>query len=55
MKFIDLVTQQQQIREKIEANIQGVLRHGQYIMGPEVKELEDKLAAYVGETMGSPS
>lgn len=48
MKFIDLVTQQRQIREKIEANIQGVLRHGQYILGPEVKELEDILAAYVG-------
>jgi len=48
MEFIDLHTQQQRIREKIEANIKTVLSHGQYIMGPEIKVLEGKLSAYVG-------
>jgi len=48
MEFIDLHAQQQRIRETIEARIRAVLDHGQYIMGPEIKELESKLAAYVG-------
>jgi UDP-2-acetamido-2-deoxy-ribo-hexuluronate aminotransferase len=48
MEFIDLAHQQRLIRESIETNIKTVLEHGQYIMGPEVKELEHKLAAYVG-------
>ena len=48
MDFIDLFAQQQRIREKLEANIQTVLRHGQYIMGPEIKELEQRLADFVG-------
>jgi UDP-2-acetamido-2-deoxy-ribo-hexuluronate aminotransferase len=48
MQFIDLSFQQQRIRERIEANVKAVLDHGQYIMGPEVKELEERLAAYVG-------
>ena len=46
--FIDLKTQQDLIRPALENNIHRVLHHGQYIMGPEVKELEEKLAAYVG-------
>ena len=48
MEFIDLHAQQQKIRETIEARIRTVLDHGQYVMGPEIKELESKLAAYVG-------
>jgi UDP-2-acetamido-2-deoxy-ribo-hexuluronate aminotransferase len=48
MEFIDLHAQQQRIRETIENRIRTVLDHGQYIMGPEIKELESKLAAYVG-------
>ncbi len=48
MEFIDLARQQQRIRETIEANIKAVLDHGQYIMGPEVKDLECRLAAYAG-------
>jgi UDP-2-acetamido-2-deoxy-ribo-hexuluronate aminotransferase len=48
MQFIDLKTQQERIRDKIEANIKNVLDHGKYIMGPEIKELEAKLASYVG-------
>jgi UDP-2-acetamido-2-deoxy-ribo-hexuluronate aminotransferase len=47
MEFIDLKTQQARIRDKIEARIKTVLDHGKYIMGPEVFELEEKLAEYV--------
>lgn len=48
MKFIDLATQQKRIREKIENNITKVLDHGQYVLGPEVFELENRLAEFVG-------
>jgi dTDP-4-amino-4,6-dideoxygalactose transaminase len=48
MDFIDLKTQQSRIKDSLSQNIQNVLTHGQYIMGPEVKELEVKLGAYVG-------
>lgn len=48
--FIDLKTQYQVLKAEINERIQRVLDHGQYIMGPEVKELEDKLAAYTGAT-----
>jgi|TARA_R100001015_G_C4635232_1_gene204149 UDP-2-acetamido-2-deoxy-ribo-hexuluronate aminotransferase len=46
--FIDLAAQQARIKDKIDAGIQRVLAHGQYILGPEVAELEEKLAAYTG-------
>jgi UDP-2-acetamido-2-deoxy-ribo-hexuluronate aminotransferase len=46
--FIDLAAQQDRIRPQIEAAIARVLAHGQYILGPEVAELEEKLAAYTG-------
>ncbi|MCX5855913.1 MAG: DegT/DnrJ/EryC1/StrS family aminotransferase [Deltaproteobacteria bacterium] len=48
MNFIDLAAQQRRIKEQVDQNIQKVLSHGNYIMGPEIKELESKLAAYVG-------
>ena len=48
MQFIDLKAQQDRIKDKIDQNIQNVLAHGKYIMGPEVKELEQKLADYAG-------
>ncbi len=48
MEFIDLKTQYQALHENINKRIQTVLDHGQYIMGPEVKELEDRLAEYTG-------
>lgn len=48
IEFIDLKTQQALLKDKIDANIQRVLAHGQYILGPEVAELEEKLAAFVG-------
>ena len=44
--FIDLKTQQEQIRLKIEERIKVVLDHGQYILGPEVKELEQQLSIF---------
>ena len=46
--FIDLKAQQQAILPLLMQRIQRVLSHGQYIMGPEVRELEERLAAYVG-------
>jgi len=46
--FIDLNRQQQRILPDIERRMAAVLKHGQYILGPEIAELESKLAAYVG-------
>ncbi|PZA00697.1 aminotransferase DegT [Gammaproteobacteria bacterium 2W06] len=46
--FIDLAAQQARIRPQIEQRIENVLRHGKYILGPEVTELEEKLADYTG-------
>jgi UDP-2-acetamido-2-deoxy-ribo-hexuluronate aminotransferase len=46
--FIDLKAQYEVLKPMIHARINTVLEHGQYIMGPEVKELEDKLAAFTG-------
>lgn len=48
MQFIDLVAQQARIKDKLDAGIQAVLSHGKYILGPEVSELEEKLAAFIG-------
>lgn len=48
MHFIDLEAQYRHLKEKINKRIQAVLDHGTYIMGPEVEELEQKLAEYVG-------
>jgi UDP-2-acetamido-2-deoxy-ribo-hexuluronate aminotransferase len=48
MDFIDLKTQYRALRESINGRIQKVLDHGQFILGPEVPELEERLAAYTG-------
>jgi UDP-2-acetamido-2-deoxy-ribo-hexuluronate aminotransferase len=48
MDFIDLKTQQQRIRDGLESAIARILDHGQYIMGPEIAELEKQLADFVG-------
>jgi UDP-2-acetamido-2-deoxy-ribo-hexuluronate aminotransferase len=48
MEFCDLRSQYQRLKSDIDAGIQRVLDHGQYILGPEVGELEEKLAAYTG-------
>lgn len=46
--FIDLKAQYKEIEDQIRQRIDAVLVHGQYIMGPEMYELEEKLADYVG-------
>ena len=46
--FIDLKTQYRALEESIKERMHKVLEHGQYIMGPEVRELEQKLEAYTG-------
>jgi len=48
IEFVDLKMQQDTIRPQLEQRIHRVLHHGTYIMGPEIKELEKKLADYVG-------
>lgn len=48
MDFIDLKSQYAALRDNINARIQAVLDHGQYILGPEVKEMEAALVAYTG-------
>ena len=48
MQFIDLKTRHRLIGDKINARIQNVMDHGQFILGPEVQEVEGKLAQYTG-------
>jgi len=48
VEFIDLKSQQKLIRKDIDSRIAAVLDHGQYILGPEIAELEQKLAQFVG-------
>jgi len=48
MQFVDLAAQQKRIRQQIESNIAAILDHGRYIMGPEIKQLEERLAEYAG-------
>ncbi|MCI4680465.1 DegT/DnrJ/EryC1/StrS family aminotransferase [Rhodoblastus acidophilus] len=48
MPFIDLAAQRARIADKIEAAVRRVIDHGAYIMGPEVYELEKRLAAFCG-------
>ncbi|WP_028578817.1 DegT/DnrJ/EryC1/StrS family aminotransferase [Desulfogranum japonicum] len=46
--FIDLKTQYRKLQPSIQQRMNTVLEHGQYIMGPEVRELEERLQAYTG-------
>ena len=48
MDFIDLKTQYRRLQPSVDARIAKVLAHGQYVMGPECTELEQRLATYVG-------
>jgi UDP-2-acetamido-2-deoxy-ribo-hexuluronate aminotransferase len=48
MQFIDLKTQYEKHRAEIDGRMRRVLEHGQFIMGPEIAELEAALAAFVG-------
>ena len=52
MHFIDLKAQQARISDEINAKIQAVLSHGQYILGPEVEHLENRLAKFAGAKYG---
>lgn len=46
--FVDLTAQQSKIKEFLDRRIEKVLSHGKFVLGPEVKEIEKKLAGYVG-------
>ena len=48
MEFIDLKSQYQRLKSDIDAGIAAVLGHGQFILGPEVKALEEQMMAYTG-------
>jgi len=48
MNFLDLEKQQSRIRTPLQKRLNAILDHGSYIMGPEVYELEDRLADYCG-------
>ncbi|MCC2606217.1 DegT/DnrJ/EryC1/StrS family aminotransferase [Planctobacterium marinum] len=48
MQFIDLQAQQKVLKPQIDKRIQKILAHGKYILGPEVEELEQRLAEYIG-------
>ena len=48
LEFTDLKSQYAALKDRIAERMQRVLDHGQYIMGPEVAELEQRLAAYTG-------
>src|SRR4051812_6418232 len=48
MDFIDLKSQYARAKTAIDSRMQAVLSHGQFIMGPEIKELEEQLAARTG-------
>jgi UDP-2-acetamido-2-deoxy-ribo-hexuluronate aminotransferase len=48
LDFVDLKTQQDAIRPQLEQLLHRVLHHGQYILGPEVRELESRLQTYTG-------
>ena len=48
MQFIDLQAQYQHLKQRIDGRVQQVFNHGKYIMGPEVQELEENLAEFVG-------
>lgn len=48
LPFIDLKSQYAQLKQSVDARIHAVLDHGQYIMGPEIEEMETKLSIYVG-------
>jgi UDP-2-acetamido-2-deoxy-ribo-hexuluronate aminotransferase len=48
MQFTDLKAQYAALKDSVDARIQRVLDHGQYILGPEVAELESALAAFTG-------
>ena len=57
MPFVDLSTQQDRVRPRLERHMHTVLHHGQYIMGPEIYRLERRLAEFTdaGHCLGCSS
>ena len=54
MEFVDLTAQYRHIKSRVDARIRTVLEHQRFILGPEVAELEERLAARVGFDKGFP-
>ena len=48
MDFVDLKTQYRELKESVDSRIRRVLEHAHFIMGPEVRELEERLEAFTG-------
>ncbi len=48
LPFVDLKAQYARLKPAIDARIRKVLEHGQYVLGPEVAELEAALAGFCG-------
>lgn len=48
VQFVDMAAQQARIKDSLDARMAAVLAHGKYILGPEVIELEEKLAEFTG-------
>ena len=46
MQFIDLKTQYKRIETSVEEGLKAVLQHGQYVMGPEIRALEQQLSEW---------
>ena len=53
MQFIDLGAQRERIRDRLKAAIDHVVEDGRYILGPQVTEFENKLAALLARDMGA--
>ncbi len=48
MEFVDLKAQYRHIKARVDARIRNVLEHQRFILGPEVDELESRIAARIG-------
>src|SRR4051812_24117241 len=48
MEFVDIKEQYRVLKSRIDPRIQKVLDHGQFIMGPEIRELEERLETFIG-------
>jgi len=48
MEFVDLQAQRRRVQSRLDGRIRTVLDHGRFILGPEVQQLEERLAARIG-------
>jgi UDP-2-acetamido-2-deoxy-ribo-hexuluronate aminotransferase len=48
IRFLDLVAQRRRLEPGLSERLSAVLAHGQFVLGPEVAELETRLAAFCG-------